>query len=203
LEVAVELVGALVRNEPYALEEKLEAARRLIARTELGPSTRAIVDAATWRGIPWFRIGADSSLVQLGYGKNRRHIQAAVCDRTRAIAMEVAGDKELTKTLLEQVSIPVPRGILTKTWDEAVDALERIGPPVVVKPLDGRQGKGVSLNLTTPEEVAHAFHLAQEFSDYVLVEELYEGRNYRVLVVDGRVVAASERTAASAEASRW
>jgi cyanophycin synthetase len=196
LNVAVELVAALVAGDPYPLEEKIKEARRIINETELGPSTRAIVDAATWRGIPWFRIGTEASLVQLGYGKNRRHIQAAVCDRTRAIAVEVAGDKELTKTLLEQVSIPVPRGIVTKTWDEAVDALERIGAPVVVKPLDGRQGKGVSLNLTTPEEVAHAFHIAKEFSDYVLVEELFEGRNYRVLVVDGRVVAASERMAA-------
>jgi cyanophycin synthetase len=193
LEVAVGLATALVAGDPFPLEDKIKEAKRIVAQTELGPSTRAIVDAATWRGIPWFRIGADSSLVQLGYGKNRRHIQAAVCDRTRAIAMEVAGDKELTKTLLEQVSIPVPRGILTKTWDEAVDALGRIGPPVVVKPLDGRQGKGVSLNLTTPEEVAHAFHLAREFSEHVLVEELFEGRNYRVLVVGGRVAAASER----------
>jgi cyanophycin synthetase len=196
LNVAVELVNALVAGDPYPLEEKIKEAKRIVGQTELGPSTRAIVDAAAWRGIPWFRIGTDGSLVQLGYGKNRRQIQAAVCDRTRAIAMEVAGDKELTKTILEQVSIPVPRGILTKTWDEAVDALERIGPPVVVKPLDGRQGQGVSLNLTTPEEVAHAFHLASEFSDYVLVEELFEGRNYRVLVVDRRVVAASERKAA-------
>jgi cyanophycin synthetase len=196
LNVAVELVNALVAGDPYPLEEKLKDAKRIVAETELGPSTRAIVDAATWRGIPWFRIGADSSLVQFGYGKNRKQIQAAVCDKTRAIAVEVAGDKELTKTILEHVSIPVPRGILVQTWDEAVDALARIGPPVVVKPLDGRQGKGVSLNLTTPEEVAHAFHLANEYYNHVLVEELFEGRNYRVLVVGGRVVAASERTAA-------
>jgi cyanophycin synthetase len=197
LNVAVELVSALVKDEPYPLEEKITDAKRIIAETELGPSTRAIVDAAEQRGIPWFRIGTDSSLVQFGYGKNRRQIQAAVCDKTRAIAMEVAGDKELTKTLLEQVSIPVPRGILTQTWSEAVDALNRIGGAVVVKPLDGRQGKGVSLNLTTPEEVAHAFHIAKEFSDYVLVEELYVGRNYRVLVVGSCVVAASERLAPS------
>jgi cyanophycin synthetase len=196
LNVAVELVTALVAGDPYPLEEKLKEAKRIIARTELGPSTRAIVDAATRRGIPWLRIGVDGSLVQFGYGKNRRQIQAAVCDGTRAIGVEIASDKELTKTVLEQVSIPVPRGILVQTWDEAVDALERIGAPVVVKPLDGRQGKGVSLNLTTPEEVAHAFHLASEFSNSVLVEELFKGRNYRVLVVGGRVVAASERMAA-------
>lgn len=195
LNVAVELVGAIVKGEPYPLEEKLRDARRLIASTELGPSTRAIVEAAERRNIPWFRIG-DASLVQLGYGKYRKQIQAAVCDQTRAVSMEVAGDKELTKTLLEQASIPVPRGIVVQTWSEAVDALERIGAPVVVKPLDGRQGQGVSLNLMTPEEVAHAFHIAKEFSDYVLVEELYEGRNYRVLVVGNRIVAASERNPA-------
>jgi cyanophycin synthetase len=192
LQLAVDLVAALVKDEPFPLQERLAECRRIIAETELGPSTRAIVDAAIARGIPYFRIG-DASLVQLGYGRNRRQIQAAICDRTRAVAVEVAGDKELTKTLLDQVSIPVPRGITTKTWAEAVDALERIGPPVVVKPLDGRQGKGVSLNLTTPEEVAHAFHIAAEYSDHVLVEELYTGRNYRVLVVGNRVVAASER----------
>ncbi|HEX8745976.1 MAG TPA: cyanophycin synthetase [Pyrinomonadaceae bacterium] len=192
LNVAVELVEALVIGDPFPLEEKLEEARVIAGRTELGPSTRAIVNAAERRGIPWFRIG-DGSLVQLGYGKNRKHIQAAVSDATRAIAMEVAGDKELTKILLEQASIPVPRSITVETWTDAVDALNRIGAPVVVKPLDGRQGKGVSLNLNTPEEVAHAFHIAREFSTHVMVEELYVGRNYRVLVIGNRMVAASER----------
>jgi cyanophycin synthetase len=192
LSVAVELVEATVLGDAFPLEAKLEEARTIAARTELGPSTRAIVEAAERRGIPWQRI-SDGSLVQLGYGKNRRHIQAAVCDRTRAVAVEVAGDKELTKLLLEQASIPVPRSITVETWADAVDALGRIGSPVVVKPLDGHQGQGVSLNLTTPEEVAHAFHIAQEFSTHVLVEELLVGRNYRVLCVDNKMVAASER----------
>ncbi|HEY0079684.1 MAG TPA: cyanophycin synthetase [Pyrinomonadaceae bacterium] len=192
LNVAVELIESLVKGEPYALEEKLKETRRIVAHSELGPSTKAIVDEAARRGVPWFRIG-QGSLVQLGYGKQRKFIQAAICDDTRAIGVELAGDKDLTKTLLEQISIPVPRGIRAETGDEAVDALERIGAPVVVKPLDGRQGKGVSLNLSTPEEVAHAFHLAREFSDYVLVEEQCMGKNYRVLVIDGEMAAASER----------
>lgn len=196
LQVAVDLVDALVRDQHYPLEEKLKEARHLVGRMELGPSTRAIVQAAERRGIPWFRIG-DGSLVQLGYGKNRRLIQAAACDGTSAVGMEVASDKELTKILLDQASIPVPRGIVVRTWDEAVDAMQRIGGAVVVKPLDGRQGQGVSLNLTTTEEVAHAFHLAQEFSEEVIVEELFVGKNYRVLVVGGRMVAASERRPAS------
>src|SRR5215213_2471103 len=172
MRVAVELVEALIRGEAYPLEEKLREARCLVARHELGTD----------------------SLVQLGYGKHRRFIQAAMCDRTSAVGVEIAGDKELTKKLLEQVSIPVPRGALVTTEEEALAALRSLGAPVVVKPLDGRQGRGVSLNLSTPEEVLLGFHIAREYSRHVLVEELFEGRNYRVLVVGGRVVAASERT---------
>jgi cyanophycin synthetase len=192
LRVAVELVGALISGEAYPLEEKLREARCLVARHELGPSTRAIVDAAARRNIPVFRLGPDN-LVQLGYGKHRRFIQAAMCDRTSAVGVEIAGDKELTKNLLEQVSIPVPRGALVTTEEEALAALRSLGAPVVVKPLDGRQGKGVSLNLSTPEEVLLGFHIAREYSRHVLVEELFDGRNYRVLVVGDEMVAASER----------
>jgi cyanophycin synthetase len=192
LRVAVELVEALVKGEAYPLEEKLREARRLVARYELGPSTRAIVEAAERRNIPAFRIGP-GSLVQLGHGRHRRLIQAAMCDGTSAISVEVAGDKDLTKTLLGQASIPVPRGALVETEEEALAALRELGAPVVVKPLDGRQGLGVSLNLSTPEEVLLAFHIAREYSRHVLVEELFEGSNYRVLVVGGKMVAASER----------
>jgi cyanophycin synthetase len=192
LETAVELVGALIKGEEFPLEERLREARRIVADFELGPSTRAIVDAATRRGIPWSRVG-EESFVQLGYGKNRRFIQAAMCDQTSAVAVETAGDKEFTKLLLREVSIPVPRGEVVRTEEDAVDALDRIGVPVVVKPLDGRQGLGVSLNISTPEQMKQAFAVAQEFSEKVLVEELFVGKNYRVLVVGGRMSAASER----------
>ncbi|HEX9918111.1 MAG TPA: cyanophycin synthetase, partial [Pyrinomonadaceae bacterium] len=192
LRVAVELADALVKNEPYPLEEKIEEARRIIARTELGPSTRAIVEAAHRRDIPTFRVNNDS-LVQLGYGKNRRFIQAAMTSETGGIAVEIAGDKELTKSMLEQADIPVPRGLVVETADEAIAALSDIGAPVVVKPLDGHQGKGVSLNLTTAIEVCAAFEIARQYGHDVLVEEMYAGRDYRVLVVGGKLVAASER----------
>ncbi|HEU4594264.1 MAG TPA: hypothetical protein VFS10_03765 [Pyrinomonadaceae bacterium] len=193
MRVAVELVEALINSEAYPLEEKLREARRFVARHELGPSTRAIVEAAERRNIPAFRVGPDS-LVQLGYGTHHRFIQAAMCDRTSAVGVEIAGDKELTKRMLEQVSIPVPRGVVVETEEEALAALRSVGAPVVVKPPDGRQGLGVSLNLSTPEEVLLAFRIAREYSRHVLVEELFEGRNYRVLVVGGEMVAASERT---------
>jgi cyanophycin synthetase len=192
LETAVELADALVKNEPYPLEEKLAEARRIIARTELGPSTRAIVDAARRRDIPWVRTNNDS-LVQLGYGKNRRLIQAAMTSRTGGIAVEIAGDKELTKAILEQADLPVPRGVVAETADEAIAALSELAAPVVGKPLDGHQGKGVSLSLTTEIEMLEAFRIARQYGHDVLVEEMCTGRDYRVLVVGGKLVAASER----------
>ena len=192
LQTSVALVEALVSGEQFPLEEKIREAREIVSDTELGPSTRSIVDAADRRGIPWLRIG-EESFVQLGYGKNRHFIQAAICEQTSAIAVETAGDKEFTKVLLRRVSIPVPRGEVVRTEEDAIDALDHIGVPVVVKPLDGRQGKGVSLYISTREQMKQAFALAQEFSETVLIEELFVGKNYRVLVVGGRTVAASER----------
>jgi cyanophycin synthetase len=192
LRAAVDLVEALTRGEEFPLEERIKEAREIVADFELGPSTRSIVDAAARRGIPWFRVGEDS-FVHLGYGKNRRFIQAAMGEKTSAIAVEAAGDKEFTKLLLRQVSIPVPRGEVVKTEEDAIDALDHIGVPVVVKPLDGRQGLGVSLYISTPEQMKQAFAVAREYSEKVLVEELFVGNNYRVLVVDHRMIAASER----------
>jgi cyanophycin synthetase len=192
LRTAVELVESLVRGESFPLEQRLEEARKIVARTGLGPSTRAIVDAASRRGIPWTQIG-ESSLVQLGFGKERKFIQAAMSSQTSAVAVDIASDKELTKALLREASIPVPRGVIVTSESEAIAALDELGAPVVIKPLNGCQGKGVSLNLTTRAHVKQAFHLAKQQAERVLVEELFEGRDYRVLVVNGKLVAASER----------
>ncbi|WP_018131783.1 cyanophycin synthetase [Effusibacillus pohliae] len=192
LQAAVELVDALIKGRPFPLEERIEQAKRIAAETELGPSTRAIVEAAERRGIPWIRLN-QGSLVQLGYGKHRKLIQATIGDQTRAIAVDIASDKGLTKLLLEEASIPVPRGKIVRTQEEAVAFLQEVGAPVVVKPLNGCQGRGVSLNLTTPAEVKQAYEIAREYATDVLVEEFFRGRHYRVLVINGQVVAASER----------
>jgi cyanophycin synthetase len=192
LEAAVELVDALIKGEDFPLEQTLIEARTIVAQTELGPSAKAIIDAATRRDIPCKRVGEDS-LAQLGYGKNRKLIQAAVSSQTSAIACDIASDKALTKTILRQASIPAPHAVTARTEDEAIMAFQEIGPPVAVKPLDGNQGKGVSLNLTTMEEVSHAFHIASQYSSAALVEEMLIGRDYRALVVNGELVAASER----------
>ncbi len=192
LPVALELVQALLDEVPYPLEAKLDEARRILAETELGPSTRAIVDAAERRGIPWLRLN-DANLVQLGYGVHRRLIAATQSDRTSCVASEIACDKALTKRLLAQAAIPVPRGIVAQTREEAIAALEELTPPLAVKPLDGNKGRGISLRLSTAEAIAQAFDLAVEISHSVIVEEFFHGRDYRVTVVDGKLVAASER----------
>ncbi|MBI5848519.1 MAG: cyanophycin synthetase [Nitrospirae bacterium] len=192
LEISVALVEALIKGESFPLEERLRAVRRLVDDTELGPSTREIVKAAQRRGIPWLRLN-QGSLVQLGYGKHRKLIEAAMADTTSAVAVEVVSDKQLTKALLERAFIPVPRGETVKNEEEAVAAWQRLGEPVVVKPLNGSQGQGVSLNLNSEEEIRRAFKFAHELAPNVLIEELYRGKNYRVLVVNGKMIAASER----------
>ncbi|HEX8267386.1 MAG TPA: cyanophycin synthetase [Pyrinomonadaceae bacterium] len=197
LEKSVEIVEKLIAGESTEnlqnlKTEILKEARNLVARYEFGPSTRSIVEAARRRNIPAQRIG-EGSLVQLGYGKNLKRIQAASTSKTSAIATEIACDKELTKQILRQAEIPVPFGETVCTIEEAVRAFREIGAPVAVKPLDGRQGKGVSLNLLTEAEVRTAFEISSEFTDCVLIEEMFIGRDYRVLVVNGKMVAASER----------
>ncbi len=180
---------------PGWLEAQVQAARELAQALALGPTTRSLVEEAAARGIPWERVG-EGSLVQLGWGERLRWLQASTTHLTRSIPVDIAGDKELTKTLLRRANVPVPRGAVVMTVVDAVRAMRELGAPVVIKPLDGHQGQGVSLGLRCPDEVERAFTRAREFSPRVLVEEQVEGRDYRALVVAGRLVAASERTPA-------
>src|SRR4029077_8557298 len=143
------------------------------------------------RDMPWIRLN-DRSLVQLGHGKYQRRIQATVTSETRHTAVEIASDKRLTNQILSDLGLPVPRQERVRGPNDAVEAAERIGYPVVVKPLDGNHGKGVSINLTTPEQVLVAFDQAYEFSSVVIVETFQEGNDYRILVVNGKVVAGGD-----------
>ena len=195
LRVAVDFVQAIIDDRAFDLEPHLEEARQIVARYELGPSTKAIVDAAEKRGIPWTRIG-DDSLVRLGHGKLSRRIQATTTDRTSIVGVEAAGNKEVTKKLLHDAGLPAPRGCVVRTREEAAECVSRLDLPLVVKPLDGNQGRGVSLNLMTPDQVMEAFDLAADISPDVIVEEMYRGNDYRVVIVDGRMVAAAQRVPA-------
>jgi len=165
---------------------------RLLRRTALGPTTRALVQEAERRGIPVLRLD-DMSLVQLGHGRYQQRLRASITGRTSFIAAETASDKELTKTLLTEAGVPVPRGAVVRNGDDAVREAHRLGYPVVTKPLDGNHGRGVSLDLTDEARVRWGFEQAARHSRHVIVEQHFQGRDYRVLVVNGEVVAVAER----------
>ncbi|RZJ96688.1 MAG: cyanophycin synthetase, partial [Brevundimonas sp.] len=170
----------------------MEAALR---RGALGPTTQALVDAARRRGIPAVRLN-DQSLIQLGQGANQRRLRASVTDRTGLVAAELAGDKAQAKALLDAIGCPVARGAVVRTADEAVEAAGRLRPPVVLKPLDGNHGRGVTTGLTEADDIRAAFGLAAAHSRRVIVEEQLPGTDHRILVVAGQVVAVAERVPA-------
>ena len=177
---------------PFDFQAELEKLVRLAQRRALGPSTAALVRAAEERDIPWIRLN-EGSLIQLGYGKYQKRIQATLTSETRQIATEIASDKRLTHQILDQLGLPVPRQAIVYDAGEAAEEAERLGFPVVVKPLDGNHGKAVAINLKSSEEVREAYGKARELCGRVIVEACQPGQDYRILVIDGRVVAVSRR----------
>ena len=165
---------------------------RYAQRRELGPSTGSLVAAAEKRGIPWIRLN-DQSLVQLGYGKYQRRIQATITSETRHIAVELSCDKEMAHRIFEDLGLPVPRQRTARSEREALRVAERIGYPVVVKPYDGNHGRGVCINLGSPDEVSQAFEIASKISKTVVVESYIKGFDHRLLVINGKLVAAAKR----------
>jgi cyanophycin synthetase len=179
----------------FDLDAALKALRYVHRRTALGPTTMSLVQEAERRGIPVLRLD-DQSLVQLGTGRYQKRIRASITSMTSSIATDAAGDKDLTKSLLADAGLPVPRGEVVRNVEDAIRAAERIGYPVVVKPLDGNHGRGVSIDLSTPEEITRAFGEAVSHSRRVIVENYFRGRDHRILVVNGEVVAVAERVPA-------
>ena len=193
LRAACDLVEALAAGKAFPLQERIAGARAAAEQSELGPSTRAVVEAVRRRNFPWRMAGEQSSLIEIGWGRNRRRILAAMSDQTSATGVDIASDKMLTKKLLDDAMIPVPAGKIVRSVEEALAALKEIGPPVAVKPIDANQAKGVTLSVRTDAEMTEAFRSAAEFSALVVVEEMVEGTDYRVLVVGGKVAAAAQR----------
>jgi cyanophycin synthetase len=165
---------------------------RFAQRRALGPSTASLVRAAEERRIPWIRLN-EQSLIQFGHGRYQQRIQATVTSRTSHIAVELASDKEETNRLLAQLGLPVPRQRLVQTAEDAVSAAERIGYPVVVKPFNANHGRGISIHLSTAEQVATGFEVAREHSRSVIVESFITGDDHRMLVINGELVAVSRR----------
>jgi cyanophycin synthetase len=190
--LAESLINAALADTPFDLGAALNQLRDLDEDVRLGPSTGAIVSAAVARDIPIRRL-TEGSMVMFGWGSRQRRIQAAEMDSTSAIGESIAQDKELTKKLLHAAGVPVPIGRTAEDADDAWAAALEIGLPVVVKPKDGNQGKGVTVNVTSKEHMAKAFHAAKEFRDDIMVERYLPGHDYRLLVIGNKLVAAARR----------
>lgn len=193
--LAMEIMEGLLTGELPDLNTRLKEIKKVCIATDFGASTSAIAKEAAERNIPIIRLG-DGSIVQLGYGKNQKRIEATLTENSSCIAVDIACNKELTKSILNEYGIPVPPGKMVKSEEEALEYCERLGYPVVVKPNYGSHGKGVSINLKNPQEVLDAYKIAREFEDTILVEKYIKGTYYRVLVVGDKVVAASHRISA-------
>ena len=192
LELAEALCLAAKSDTPFDLDAALKELRDLDEDERLGPSTGSIVKAAIARDIPYRRL-TRGSLVQFGWGSKQRRIQAAEIDSTSAISESIAQDKDLTKELLRAAGVPVPVGKVVKTVEEGWQAALDIGLPVVTKPFDGNQGKGVTVNIVSRDHFEIVFAVAKEFSDHVIVEKFITGHDYRVLVVGDKLVAVARR----------
>jgi cyanophycin synthetase len=193
---AVRIVQALADDKPYNIEEDIQQMREIREDTRLGPSTGCIVDEAAKRGIPFIRLNKQS-LVQLGYGVHQKRIRATIASTTSNIAVDIAGDKEETKLLLDAAQIPVPGGTVIRTEEGLKDAIERFGYPLVIKPIDGNHGKGNTTNITTWEQAIKAFAAAKEYNRSLIAEKFITGYDFRALVINYKFICAALRTPAS------
>ena len=195
-EASVALAQALIDNKPYNLEADIQKMKEIRERVRLGPSTGSIVDEAVARDIPWIRLGTNS-LVQLGYGINQMRFQATITCKTSSIAVDLACDKESTKRMLDLASIPVPKGDICVDMEDLENVIHKIGYPLVIKPLDGNHGRGISINIKTWEEAMEGLEVAKKISRKVIVEKYVTGHDFRVLVIDNKLVAAARREPAN------
>ncbi|HEY1951669.1 MAG TPA: cyanophycin synthetase [Gemmatimonadaceae bacterium] len=192
---AVRIIRACIAEEPVDTSAILEQLLSLYETVRLGPSTAAVVEEAKRRGIPVRRLN-NYSLVQLGLGKNLRRIQATLSDYTSAIAVEIAQDKDDTKRVLGNIGLPVPNGDVARSIDRALEIVEEIGYPVIIKPLDASHGRGISGRIDDEAALREAWDDARELGSRVVIEQYAQGRDFRVLVVNGKVVACAERVPA-------
>jgi cyanophycin synthetase len=193
---AVRIVQALIDGMEYNMEEDIQQMREIREDTRLGPSTGCIVDEAAKRGIPFIRLNKQS-LVQLGYGVNQKRVRATIASTTSNIAVDIACNKEETKLLLEAAEIPVPKGTVVRTEEGLLEAIEKFGYPLVIKPIDGNHGKGNTTNITSWDQALRAFEAAREFSRNVIVERYISGVDFRCLVINYKFICAALRTPAS------
>lgn len=194
-EVALDLVHSLVDNVSFNLEPDIRKLERIRDYWYLGLSTGSVVNELNERGIPYMR-EKDDAYILFGYGSRQKRIQATISGNTSFIGVDLAGDKDTTKYLLREAGIPVPEGIIVYDQDELNSAIKTLGFPVVIKPLDGNHGRGITVNVRTMGEAFEAFDIAQHISTAVIIERYIQGFDYRLLVINYKFVAALKRTRA-------
>ncbi len=192
---AVKICEALISGRDYDLEKDIQELRELKEDGRLGPSTESIIKEAEKRGIPWMRL-SEGSLCQLGYGANQQRIQATITSKTSNIGVDIACDKDETKKILQRAAIKVPKGEIIRNLSELQDTCDYIGFPLVIKPINGNHGRGITSNILNQEQAVEAFHRAKQISDLLIVESHIDGSDYRILVVNFKFVAAAKRSPA-------
>jgi len=193
---AFNLVSSLIHKTQYNLEADVQKLREIREDTRLGPSTGSIVEEAEKRGIPYIRLNKHS-LVQLGYGVHQKRIRATIASTTSSIGVDIACDKEETKNLLSAAEVPVPKGIILYSNDTIRRAIDEVGFPFVIKPVDGNHGKGATTNITTYQQAERALEAARKYSRSVICEKFITGFDFRVLVVNYKFICAALRTPAA------
>ena len=192
---AVKICEALIAGEEYELDKDIQELRELKEDGRLGPSTESIIREAEKRGIPWMRL-SEGSLCQLGYGANQQRIQATITSKTSNIGVDIACDKDETKRMLRQAAINVPNGEIISDISELEDICNSIGFPLVIKPINGNHGRGITSNIINLEQATVGFNRAKEISDLVIIEEQIKGEDYRILIINFKFVAAAKRSPA-------
>lgn len=194
-EAAIRLAQAVAEGKYYDIETDIKALSEIYYKEKLGPSTASIVDEAIRRDIPYCRLD-NNSLVMLGHGANQRTICATICDATSNIAVELVQNKQAAKQVLENAYLPVPQGTTIQNQFQLVKAIHELGFPLVIKPIDGNHGRGITTNINSKAEAIDGFILAKQISDELIVERFIKGNDFRLLVIDYKLVAVAKRTPA-------
>lgn len=190
--VAVNLINSLINRSAYNLEDSMKKIKSILKMEEIGPSTLAVITEAKKRNIPVTKIG-EESIFQLGYGKQSKMVEATISNNTSCIAVDIASDKLLTKEILYNQYLPVAEGGMVRNTLDLLIKAEKIGYPIVLKPRFGNQGKGVLVNIKNEKEAIKGYEVLSKNYKDIMIEKNIFGRDYRICVVDGRVVAVSER----------
>lgn len=191
-EAAVRIAQALAQGKDYDVNADIDALSELNREYGPGPSTRALLYEAKKKDIPW-RMMEDNSYIILGHGKNQKIIRAALTSDTSIIGVDIAGDKYLTKKILAEQAVPVPKGRVVYNRKQMLGAVDDIGFPIVIKPSNGNHGRGVTTRIKSLDEAERAFEQAIHISSEAIVEQFMPGDDYRFLVINYKLVAVAKR----------